>query len=250
MIDILKHDRTAIKPTRLSDFSKSMGLSVLSLKNYGVGWNLFRKSWSFPMYDGTFKRGKPVVCGIHLREPSGAKRAIVGSRNGLFLPQDYDDAPLPDGLCDGKEPLLLLTPEGVSDCCAAMDMGFRAVGRPSNSSGAPQLRELLGRDGGSKQDVVIVADRDATKYRDDGEPFWPGIEGAIHVAHALIDVCHTLRFMLPPIEYKDLRAWLKESRRTEWLVEISRAPIVNHVWIGSAKARLIERRKSERISRH
>jgi hypothetical protein len=145
--------------------------------------------------------------------PSSLKRCVKGSRNGLFVPEDYEAEAipfLPDRDSEDASPLLLLMPEGPTDLAAALDLGFRAIGRPNNAGGANQIARLL-TTAPVKQDVVIVADNDETKYLADGTPYWPGIEGAVSVARQIRTACARLRFMLPPNGAKDLRDWAREG---------------------------------------
>ena len=63
-----------------------------------------------------------AVRGLRTRTPAGAKRAVRGSRDGLFLPADWADAP-PD------RPARLVIAEGPTDAAALLAWGFLAVVR-------------------------------------------------------------------------------------------------------------------------
>jgi hypothetical protein len=198
--NIIKQHQTAVNPKRLSAFAESLGLSVDSLKAYGVGLDVGGYDgkvgtgwWSFPMFDEDMK---PI--GIRLRQGQGGdgKKSVLGSRNGLFIPVGYDPRDeIPEGICSDQSMLLLLLPEGPTSSAAAWQLGFkRTIGRPNNSLGGEMVRKLLRT--GKPQDVVIVADHEDTKWRKgdpaskhaDKEtvPYWPGWEGALRFADELI----------------------------------------------------------------
>lgn len=244
---MLKQHRTAVNPERLAKFSKSIGLSIRSLKAYGIGWDSQYGAWSFPMFDGSAdSKGRYKACGIRLRKEGGKKLCVPGSRNGLFIPDNiFDVEELPDVLdASSTSPLLILMPEGPTDAAAAMDLGFRAIGRPSNSGGSDEIvRMLITR---KCQEVVLVADRDPTKYLPDGTPYWPGIEGAMAVARKLYAMCKPLRFLMPPDGKKDLREWLPTANPLDLGLACATAPIVTRQWIEAADKRLVKKRELER----
>jgi hypothetical protein len=199
---MLKRFRTSINPARLKRFAEQMGLRVRSLENFEVGRDVERTCWSFPMRDGERK-----LIGFRLRADDGHKLCVPGSQNGLFIPLNYDDAGIPEGVCESNEPLLIVLPEGVTDAIAVDGMGFRAIGRPSDRGGANHLRALLAA--GHPQQVVMLADRDWTKRRPDGTPFWPGHEGGLAVCEHILPACGSLAFMKAPEKAKDVRAWMQ-----------------------------------------
>ena len=202
---------TAFDPEKLADLATKLGLSVDVLKKYGVGRD--GKFWTFPMYGGNQK-----IVGFRTRDADGVKRCIPGSRNGLFIPADYNPAAIPIGVCDSVFSTILVLPEGPTDAAAASMLGFRAIGRPNNMGGADQLIELLRS--GDRQDVVIVADHDPVKRMPDGTPFVPGWEGALYVAEKIMPVCGTLKVLRPPGEQKDLRKWMTDGGRGEVLIAL------------------------------
>lgn len=114
----------------LHALSKSIGISQESLKRMRVGYMTSQElkkvgtdcrgkgAWTIPMRSAT-----NYVVGIRLRLQSGRKFSIKGGSNGLFIPANLDSS----------KPLLIT--EGSSDCLAALDMGFEAIGKPSNTSG-------------------------------------------------------------------------------------------------------------------
>ena len=87
--------------------------------------------------------------------------------------------------------------EGMSDVAAAMDLGFVAVGRPSNQAGLGEAAELQ-----RGRDALIVGENDK---KSDGK--WPGKEGMEALAEVLRRSCKSVRMVMPPEHIKDLRAW-------------------------------------------
>jgi hypothetical protein len=119
------------------------------------------------------------IIGIRRRFGDGHKRAITGSRNGLFIPA---------GLSKDK-PLFIC--EGPTDTAAALDLGFEAIGRPNCDSKIDMtVRFARGRR------IMIVCDNDP-----------PGREGAKKLAGELIKCCPAVKIIAPPAEGMDLRQW-------------------------------------------
>lgn len=138
----------------LNVFSCGIGVSKESLKYLKVGWSSESQSWAIPMRDGDNK-----IIGIHLRCSDGTKKAVISSRNGLFIPQ-----------CENQNIAYLC--EGASNTSALLTMGFFAIGRPSCNSGCEMLKVCLKRLGINC--VVIVADNDCIKVNGTR----PGQDGA------------------------------------------------------------------------
>jgi len=172
--------REAMGTGLLGRLAADLGLSADSLQRLGAGWSWSHKAWTFPMADAAGR-----ILGIRLRLPGGRKLSVKGGREGLFIPS---------GLSPGDR---MLVCEGESDCGAALDWGFQAVGRPSCSGGVKYLCELV--KGLQPQEVVIVADADA-----------PGQRGAYNVASVLVAyVSGGVRVITPPAPHKDARGWLR-----------------------------------------
>ncbi|MEI6789362.1 MAG: toprim domain-containing protein [bacterium] len=133
---------------------------------------------AFPMYDGTGQ-----VCGIRTRNRDGSKRAVTGSRAGVFLPTMHDPAAKPV-IC-----------EGPTDAAAAFALGFYPIGRPSCTGCERHVADTCHRLG--IKEVTLCADADG-----------PGIAGARKLGDVLqaakISVC-----MVTPCGHKDLRDWFK-----------------------------------------
>jgi hypothetical protein len=233
--NLIKQHQSALSPDRLKRYADRLGVSERALKEFGIGFDWVSHAASFPMYGGDLK---PV--GIRLRTDEGRKLCVPGTCNGLFIPQRIMSEglfALPEGLCNDRSPLLLLLPEGPTDSAAAFDLGFRAIGRPSNSGGAHEVCRLLSA--APKQDVVILADRDATKYMSDGTPFWPGLEGALALADLISPVCAALRVVKPPNNAKDIRKWFNDGGRPDVLYQIiASAERVTPAWMADQRRNL------------
>jgi putative DNA primase/helicase len=98
----------------------------------------------------------------------------------------------------------VLVVEGMTDTAAAMDLGFVAVGRPSNLACMGELANLL-----RGRDCIILGENDR---KSDGKE--PGKEGMIAARQALKLVCPSAKMLLPPEQYKDLRQWVKDGHAT------------------------------------
>lgn len=191
------HHREAITGDELQTLAESLGVTGSSLWNLGVGraveW--CEGTYSFPMRDGAGK-----VIGLRLRNIEGHKWAVYGSKNGLF----YD--------IDLEIPHEVYVCEGPTSAAALMDLGFYAIGRPSNSSGTEYLKTMLSH---MKPDVVIVSEMD-------GKPTCtvctdnycllchPGQVGADKAADALKDVAKSVK-VIEPLVGKDIRQWLQHG---------------------------------------
>ncbi len=183
-----------ITTQQLDELSRLLGVSRQSLQRLGTGW--CGKSFTFPMYNHF---GKTI--GIRRRFPSGSKVSLKGSKAGLFIPAELA----------GSEPLLIT--EGPSDCAAALDLGFDAFGRPNCDSKVNMTARFT-----KGRDVIIIADNDTPKR--DGRN--PGQAGALKLARKLVFVCSSVRIILPPTEYKDLRGWYRAGlKHDELLVTIN-----------------------------
>ena len=181
MARLARNFREAVDPGRLYQLAVSLGLSVTSLCQFGVGWSADHRAWSFPMTDPDGN-----VLGVRLRRPNGFKFAVKGGREGLFLPARAGDVISPLYIC-----------EGPTDAAALLDMGFRDVaGRPSCTGGIKLLVELVRRR--RPREVVIVADGDE-----------PGRLGADNLATVLVAYGPAVRVIAPPRAVKDVRDWLR-----------------------------------------
>ena len=183
---------TRIRREQLESLANALGVSERSLRRLGVGFDAC--AFTFPMRDGG-----GIVVGIRRRFQDGTKRAICGSRNGMFVPSELS----------GTESLLIC--EGESDTAALLTLGFNCVGRPSCTGGVRMLCELA-----PGRDVVVVADGDM-----------PGQRGARSLASVLRMYCPSVRIIEPPGNIKDARAWLRAGgTREDVRAAIDAAPVM------------------------
>ena len=237
----IKQNKSAVNPERLAKFAASLGVGVKRLEMYSVGWDSQIGAWTFPMYDVVNGKLRPV--GMSTRFEGGEKRGLPGGNNGIFVPHDYDVPQCP--FTDDPRPYLILSPEGVTDCCAIAEYGFRAIGRPSNSGGRNHIIRLL--ELGGPQDVILIGERDVTHYYPDGVPFWPGIEGATSICETLLNTHHQCRFVLPPEPFKDFREWHKSKPKHEdvicWAIAAS---VVTRKMLGRMKDKLAKMKEEQK----
>ena len=183
--DFAKQCSERIGKDTLARLSLELGVSVASLQRMRTGWSAEHQAITFPM-----RTAQRKIIGIRLRDWRGAKWAVTGSRQGLFVPA---------GILDG----LVLICEGPTDACAGLDLGFTTIGRPSCSACVRETVELC-----KGRDVVICGDNDDAKIRLDGSRYWPGQDGAHKLADALCGACRSVK-LIWPAKTKDLRGWLK-----------------------------------------
>jgi hypothetical protein len=174
MAPLMAGYRKAMTARRMRAICSRTGLNHQCLNRFGIGWYEERNVYAFPMVDEHRK-----VIGIRLRSIDGAKWAVPGSRNGLFIPFGLLSFPL--WIC-----------EGPTDAAALIMLGLPAIGRPSCNGGSPMIRRMLADRHGS---VVIMADRD-----------FPGIDGARRLQGRLAP--RKVFVVQPPWPHKDARAWV------------------------------------------
>lgn len=141
-----------------------------------------------------------VICG-HTRE--GAAKYIENSGYLHHLKPRGNN--LQTGvLSDSHTPILVV--EGASDVLAALDMGYIAIGKPAAEAGHEELVELL-----KGKDVVVIGENDEA-----------GRRGMLKTYGILRAACKGVQKVLPPVKYKDLRAWHPTADEFEkWLAEES-----------------------------
>jgi putative DNA primase/helicase len=145
---------------------------------------------------------KPDGCLVSAENPSDPKAAccfrIPSDRKlkwgWLHILKPEGDLSSASTLADNGNPAIIV--EGATDTATALDLGFDAVGRPSNLAGNDLLRDLIR---GRKVWVIGENDKKA-----DGS--WPGREGLLKVLETIGGVCDA-RGVFPPEHVKDLRAW-------------------------------------------
>jgi hypothetical protein len=193
------HYRTGLDDGRLQQLANGLGLTRASLAALGVGWSANRCAYTFPMADASGQ-----VVGIRLRGVDGSKWSVRGSRAGLHIPAALRPFP-------GDR---LLIAEGPTDCAAMVDLGFPAtVGRYSCLGDLRLLADLARR--WQPGDIVVVADADE-----------PGRRGADHLASILVRHVRTVRVIIPPGGFKDVRDFLRAGGTRESLeASIAAAPV-------------------------
>ena len=174
--------RDALTPARLNGLASATGLPANVLDGLGVGWSDRLTCWTFPM-----RAADGAVRGLRTRTPAGAKRAVAGSRDGLFFPESWTGDP-------PERPARLVVCEGPTDAAALLAWGFVAAGRPSAHGAAGIVGGLCGWL--RPAEVVLFADADG-----------PGRAGAENLAAALLPSVPAVRVCEPPAGVKDARAW-------------------------------------------
>ena len=144
-------------------------------------------------------RPTSVICG---RIEKGSIRYIEGAGylHQLQTPSRYTKTGVRSMLL--SSPYSYLVVEGVTDVLAAMDMGYTAIGRPSAEGRTNWVASLL-----KGQDVIVIGENDEAGRR--------GMQKTFQVLKAY---CSSVRKILPPAQYKDLRAWYPTADEFElWI---------------------------------
>ena len=170
---IAQQSHESMKPDWWDRLSDHLSLPVPALKRLHVGWSRAYESWTFPMRDAS-----GAIIGVRTRRPDGTKKAVAGSRAGIFIP-------------DGITPKRLFIAEGPTDTAALLSLGLDANGRPSCTGCKPMVIEYAKQH--RPTETIIMADGDEA-----------GILGAESLASELVAVC-TTKVMVPPA--KDCREW-------------------------------------------
>ncbi len=205
----------AAKP-HLRHLAQKLGVAKRSLTMLQVGLT-DDGFWAFPERDAENR-----VIGITYRDENGKKWQHTGGHRGLTIPF---------GVASGSRKLFpesdcLFIPEGASDTAALISCGIRAVGRPNNTGGAPELAEFLERCFNVAQ-VIVLGERDRKDSAECGNcgncnSCWPGLYGARLVAAGLnpSNGASAVKMTagnplvgvkLPPKGYKDIRAWTQKN---------------------------------------
>lgn len=166
--------------------SRLPGVTQESLGLLQAGWYEPWGCVTFPMFDAERK-----VVGLRTRHRDGGKKAIPGSRQGVFLPPQH-----------GSGPLLVV--EGPTDTAAVLTLGLDVLGRPS-AMGAVDTICTLAK---GRAIVAVLGDRDTAKKRPDGSLWFPGQEGAAELVKRLRAAGIDARGFLPPEGVKDARQWV------------------------------------------
>lgn len=164
------------------DDANPLGVSLFSLN--ALGCRRLAGCLAFPMFNDS-----GTVIGVRTRLDTGEKRAIRGSRSGLFM--DYER------LQAGNDVLYIC--EGPTDTAAAITLGLVAIGRPSCQGAHDLVAAVLHRFRIAR--VVVVADGDS-----------PGQNGAGGLQDALPKRCAS-SLWIPPC--KDLRTFVQKGGTRE-----------------------------------
>jgi hypothetical protein len=146
---LLTEFRGSTRPEQLLALANQLGVAPSSLVAMGTVYAAPHHAWAWPMFDGQLN---PI--GVRLRYWNGEKRAIKGSHNGIFAPQ---------GIAAQAMALIV---EGVSDCLAAITLGYFPIGQPSCGSGIPYLCAAIRRFGIKR--CAIIADNKLGEREDPG----------------------------------------------------------------------------------
>jgi hypothetical protein len=174
-------------PTAYELLGRALGVAPAALAALGAGWAAPYRAWAFPMRDGA-----GATVGIRLRDESGRKWAVKGSREGLFYPESTP--------ADHTAWVV----EGPTDAAAGLTLGLWTVGRPSCTGAEAALGALFKRLAIHR--AIIIADRDEPKTRPNGDQWRPGSSGAQRLAASLRVPTKTI---FPAA--KDLREWVRRG---------------------------------------
>lgn len=144
---------------------------------------------------------KAVIC---IREQSPKKLKLgwlhIRKDTGILA----SASPISGGETD--EPIVVV--EGMSDACAAFDLGLPSIGRPNADGGMEVLVDLV-----RSRTVIIVGENDR---KPDGK--WPGQIGASLALKTCNKSTAKARIVYPPEHIKDLRAWRVNAGLTKDLL--------------------------------
>lgn len=137
---------------------------------------------------------KAAIC---IRKKSGAVRPMKFGY--LHVLKDQGNLNQTGALANNGGPVLIV--EGASDAAAALDLGFDAVGRPSNLACMDLLCQLV-----KGRDCIVIGENDK-KIEPGGVERFPGRDGMIAAFQTIKRVCRDVKMVMPPEHVKDLRAW-------------------------------------------
>jgi len=184
----------ALTVDQRTDTAASLGVTPGSLYRLRMGWCEEHDAPTFPMWE----RGQ--IVGIRIRKPDGSKFAIRDSSNGFFIPRGLT-------LFD-----TLLIVEGPTDCAAALDLGFDAIGKPNASACSDELIRLLCE---RRPDLTVFVGENDTP---DASGKVAGIDGPMRQCERAKNAGLRAVFILPP-KGKDLREWKNVHGATHDMVE-------------------------------
>lgn len=193
---LLQAWRGAFNQFTVKTLADGLGVSVSALHELECTFG--SSYFGFPMRDDTGK-----VIGIRTRDFHGNKKAITGSRSGLF----YSESPEALELLERFDAAFIC--EGPTDTAALLSLDFYGIGRPNCATGNEFVIKLLKRLNISR--AVVVADNDEIKAG--GKR--PGLNGAQQLKKELgIPSC----LWMPPSPIKDVRQFLNEGGTQEMIM--------------------------------
>lgn len=179
----------------LKELADDLGVSPDSLE--ALGTTSMERGWAFPMHDA-----KKNIIGIRTRGKDGAKKAVTGSRSGIFIPFL---APL-ESRC--------YVTEGPTDCAAGLDLGLYCIGRPSCMGQEDIIADYVKKS--RFKEVVIIIDHDSK------ETARTAVAQGLKRLQELLTV-PSVDISLPK---KDLREFLK-AKGTKRMIE---SKVASTVW--------------------
>lgn len=143
--------------------------------------------------------GKPDGCLVSSDDPDDPKAAVcIRTKEGAEKPMKFgylhilkDEGRVASAPILPKSDYPVVVVEGMTDTAAAMDLGFVAVGRPSNKAGLGLLKELV-----RNREVIVVGENDEA-----------GVEGMVAAFQIVKETAKDIKQVLPPEHIKDLRQW-------------------------------------------
>ena len=173
----------------LVELATKLGVSIESVFNYNIGYDVSKKEWVFPML-----RRRSELVGVRTRSRKNYKGSYKGSKAGMFVPNDF------------KEDGVVYICEGESDTLALHTCTLNAIGRPSCLGGEKIIKELV-----EDRDVVVCLDYDEA-----------GRKGAEKLAEYLKCHCKSVKMFEPPDGINDMREWVNKRGTKEVYVASER----------------------------
>lgn len=185
MLTIAKRYSAAITNEQINALADRLGVSADALRRLRLGWCERDGAYSFPM-----RGAGGNVTGIRLRRDD-AKYAERGGKDALFIPTNL--------IGDGP----LVVTEGPTDCAAALDMGYDAIGRANNSARTTDdlIAEYVTRQRCDEVWIITDADPAGSRAAEATQA------AADRLTARLVPIVGTVRVFAPPSPHKDVRAW-------------------------------------------